>query len=74
MAESAETAQALDYRLSTGNQIDWGAKVDLWVVISEEDHLMEMGMTCYFVTGIYGANIWFAISLKTFVDWEEDNR
>ena len=47
--------------------------MDLWVVISEEDQLMEMGMTYYFVTGIYGANIWFAIYLRTLVDWEEDN-
>ena len=74
MAASEETAQNLEYRLDTGNQIAWDAKVYLQVVISEEDNLRELGMTCYFVTDIYGANLWFAISLKTLVDWAEDNR
>ena len=48
----AETAQALDYRLATGNQIAWDSKVDLRLVISEEDHPRELGMTCYIVTGL----------------------
>ena len=73
MAESAETTQALDYRLTTGNQISWDVKVDLRVVISEEDHLREMGMTCFFVTGLYGDDLWFAIAPKTILDWAEYN-
>ena len=46
----------------------------LRVVISYEDHLRELGMTCYIVTGLYGDNIWFAISLKTLMDWAEYNQ
>ena len=65
MAESVETTQDLDYRLATGDQIAWSFKVDLRIVISEEDHLRELGMTCYFLTGLYGADFWFAITLKT---------
>ena len=74
MSASVDTSQKLDYRLAISNHIDWAVKVDLWVVISEEYQLRDMGMTCYFVTGIYGANLWFAIALKTLMDWEEDNR
>ena len=74
MAASAGTAQDLDYLLATGNQISWASKVYLRVVISYEDHLRELGMTCYIVTGLYGDNIWFAISLKTLMDWAEYKR
>ena len=74
MAESAETSQDLDYRLATGDQISWASKVYLHVVISEEYHLSKMGTTCYFVTGLYRADFWFAISFKTLVDWVEENR
>ena len=74
MAELEETSHALDYRLATGNQISWASKVDLRVAISEEDHLRDLGITCYFVIGLYRADLWFSISLKTLVDWAEDNR
>ena len=74
MAEAKETAQALDYRLATGNQIAWAAKVDPQLVIIEEYHHRELGMTCYFVTGLYRANVWFSIYLKTLVNWAEENR
>ena len=74
MAELEEISHALDYRLATGNQISWAAKVDLRVAISEEDHLRDLRITCYSVTGLYRADLWFAISLKTLVDWAEDNR
>ena len=65
MAESAETSQDLDYRLATGDQIAWASKENLRIVISEEDHLRELGMTCYFLTGLYREDFWFAITLKT---------
>ena len=47
MSELAGTAQALEYRLATGNQIVWDSKVDLRLVISEEEHPRDLGMTYY---------------------------
>ena len=74
MAALSVTAQALDYLLSTINHFSWASKVDLRVVISEEDHLKEMRTTCYIVIGLYGADFWSAISLNTLMDWAEDNQ
>ena len=48
----ADTAQDLEYRLATGNQIAWESKVDLRLVISEEEHPRDLGMTCYIETGL----------------------
>ena len=31
-------------------------------------------MACYIVTGLYGYDLIFDISLKTIVDWVEDNQ
>ena len=31
-------------------------------------------MACYIVTGLYGSDCLFTISLKTLVDWVEDNQ
>ena len=56
MALTAAKAQALYIWLATNNQISRASKVGLQVFISKEDLLRELGMTCYIVTVIYGAN------------------
>ena len=56
MVSTEAKAQALYIWLATNNQISRASKVGLQVVISKEDLLRELGMACYIVTVIYGAN------------------